>query len=171
MAKKPYLEIGQAVGTHGVRGELRVHPWCDSPSQWTVLRRVFTAADGTGMRACRARAHGTMVLLTLDGVSTVEQAAALRGTVLYAAREDWPLPPDRYLICDLLGSQVVHEETGEVFGPVVDVSHTGANDVYHVRFQGREVLIPAVPSIVRKVDVDAERIYILPIAGLFDDED
>ena len=171
MAKQQYLEIGQAVGTHGVRGELRVNPWCDAPSQWAVLRRVFTAADGTGERKCRARAHGNVVLLTLDGVATVEQAAALRGTVFYAAREDWPLPEGRYFICDLLGMQVVDEQSGEVYGTVCDVSHTGANDVYHIGYQGREVLIPAIPSVIKKVDLDADRITVHPMAGLFDDED
>ena len=150
----PYLEIGRAVGTHGVRGEVRVQPWGDSPAQWLPLRRVFTAADGSGAYKARARTHGNLVLLTLEG-----------------AREDLKLPAGTYFVQDLLGIQVRHADTGEVYGTIRAVSRTGANDVYHLAFRGREVLIPAIPDVVRKVDPQAGVLYILPMAGLFDDED
>ncbi|MBR7092552.1 MAG: 16S rRNA processing protein RimM [Clostridia bacterium] len=167
----PYLEIGRAVGTHGVRGEVRVQPWGDSPAQWLPLRRVFTAADGSGAYKARARTHGNLVLLTLEGVTTMQAAEALRGTVFFAAREDLKLPAGTYFVQDLLGIQVRHADTGEVYGTIRAVSRTGANDVYHLAFRGREVLIPAIPDVVRKVDPQAGVLYILPMAGLFDDED
>ena len=171
MPKAPYLEIGQAVSTHGVRGEIRVQPWCDSPAQWVSLRFVYTGANGEGKRRAAARIHGEMILLKLEDVDTVEQAAALRGTVFFAARDDLALPEGRYFIRDLLGLQVCDAQTGEAYGTVTEVSHTGANDVYHMQYQGREVLIPAIPSVVRDIDPDGGVLRITPIAGLLDDED
>ena len=77
----------------------------------------------------------------------------------------------RYFICDLIGCTVVDDDTGEVYGECTDVTHTGANDVYHLRTTaGKEVLIPAIPSVIRAVNVDENEIRIFAMLGLFDDE-
>ena len=170
MPKKRYLEAGEIVGTHGVRGEVRVYPECDSPQ---VLEGLKTLYFDEGARAVKikARAHKTIAIIKLDGVDTVEAAAALRGQMLYLDRKDLKLPRGRYFICDLIGLSVVDDDTGEVYGECTDVSHTGSNDVYHLRTaDGREVLIPAIPSVIRKVDIDGGVIRIFPMLGLFDDE-
>ena len=170
MPKKRYLEAGEIVGTHGVRGEVRVYPECDSPQVLEKLKKLYF--DG-GARAVKikARAHKTIALIKLEGVDTVEEAAALRGQMLYLDRNDLKLPKGTYFICDLIGLSVVDDDTDEVYGECTDVSHTGSNDVYHMRAtDGREILIPAIPSVVRKVDVDGGEIRIFPMLGLFDDE-
>ena len=171
MAKVMYLEAGEIVGTHGVRGEVRVQPWCDSPSQFCSMKTLFWDEQGSKSVKVRARVHKNIALVTLDGVTTVEQAQALRGKLLYARREDFRLPNDRYFVRDLLGLAVVDAESGETYGTLSDVSQTGANAVYHVQTATGEVLIPAVPLIVKEVDVDGGVIKITPIGGLFDDED
>ena len=78
MPQKPYLEAGQIVGTHGVRGEVRLQPWCDSPA---VLTPIKTLYFDEGKRAVKAacRPHKNLALVKLAGVDTVEAAAALRG--------------------------------------------------------------------------------------------
>ncbi len=171
MPRKTYLEVGEIVSTHGVRGELRVQPWCDSADQMKPLHTLYF--DDAGRRAVRAqcRPHGTVALVRLEGVDTVEQAQALRGAVLYAHRDDLKLPPGRYFIADLIGLRVVDQDTGEDYGALSDVSHTGANDVYHLRRpDGDEVLIPVIPDVIRQVDLDGGAVYITPLKGLFDDE-
>lgn len=170
MPKQRYLEAGEIVGTHGVRGEVRVRPECDSPE---VLAKLKTLYFDAGARAVRvhARAHKNIALVKLDGVDTVEAAAALRGQMLYLDRKDLKLERGRYFISDLIGLSIVDDDTGEVYGECTDVSHTGANDVYHMRtVAGEEVLIPAIPSVIRKVDIDGDEIRIFPMLGLFDDE-
>lgn len=171
MPKVMYLEAGQIVGTHGVRGEVRVQPWCDSPSQLASMKTLYWDEAGTQPVKVRARAHKTIALVTLDGVTTVEQAQALRGKMLYAHRDAFRLPKDRYFVRDLLGLRVIDAETDIVYGVVSDVSQTGANSVYHVETPNGEVLIPAVPLIIKEVDIDDGLIRITPIGGLFDDED
>ena len=170
MARETYLEAGQIVGTHGVRGEVRVQPWCDSPQ---VLAKIKTLYFDKGARPVKVqcRAHKNMALVKLDGVDTVQDAAALRGQVLYLHRKDVKLEKGRYFICDLIGLTVVDDDDGTVYGTCTDVSATGANDVYHLKTEeGKEVLIPAIPSVIRKVDVDGGEIRIFAMAGLFDDE-
>ena len=169
MPKRTYLEVGQVVGTHGVRGELRVQPWCDSADQMKSLRTLYWNEGETAVGAV-CRPHGTVALVKLDGVDTVEQAQALRGRVLFVHRDDLKLPPGRYFIDDLLGLRVTDANTGEDYGELCEVSHTGANDVYHLRRpSGEEVLIPVIEDVFRQVDIDGGVVRITPLKGLFDD--
>ena len=169
--KHVFLEAGEIVGTHGVRGEVRVRPECDSPEMFSTLRTVYLDADGNRAVRMKARPHKTVALAKLDGVDTVEAAAALRGTMLYLNRRDLKLEKGRYFICDLIGAQVVDCNTGDVYGECTDVTHTGSNDVYHLKTAaGKEVLIPAIPDVIREVDVERAIIRIFPMLGLFDDE-
>ncbi len=171
MPKKRYLEAGEIVGTHGVRGEVRVYPACDSPAVLAGLKKLYFD-EGARMVRIKARAHKALALIELEGVDTMEAAAALRGTTLYLDRNDLKLPRGTYFIADLIGLSVVDDDTGERYGECTDVSQTGSNDVYHMRTtDGREVLIPAIPSVIRRVDIDGGEIRIFPMLGLFDDED
>lgn len=170
MPKREYLEAGRIVSTHGVRGELRVQPWCDSAEQFCTLKTLYLQQGGTPLKA-HSRVHKRMALVKLEGVDTVEAAEALRDRIVYAHRKDWHLPKGRYFIQDLIGLPIVDAATGQCYGELVDVSETGANNVYHMRCaDGREILIPAIPDCVREVDVDGGVIRILPMKGLLDDE-
>ena len=170
MPKVMYLEAGEIVGTHGVRGEVRVQPWCDSPEQLSKMKTLYWDENGTKPVKVRARVHKNIALVTLEGVQSVEQAQALRGKILFAHRDDFRLPEDRYFVRDLQGLSVIDADSGETYGTLTDVSQTGANAVYHVQTANGEVLIPAVPLIIKEVDIDGGVIRITPIGGLFDDE-
>ena len=90
---------------------------------------------------------------------------------MYLNRKDVKLEKGRYFICDLIGLTVVDDDTGETYGTCCDVSSTGVNDVYHLQTaDGKEVLMPAIPDVIRKVDIDGGEIRIFAMAGLFDDE-
>ena len=172
MPKTTFLEAGEIVGTHGVRGEVRVRPECDSPELFATLRKVYLDKDGTRRVSMKARPHKNIALAKLDGVDTVEAAEALRGTMLYLHRHDLKLEQGQYFICDLIGAQVVDDNSDVVYGVCTDVTHTGSNDVYHMQTpDGKIVLIPAIPDVVRKVDIDRDTIRIFPMLGLFDNED
>ena len=169
MPKKRYLEAGQVVGTHGIRGELRVQPWCDSPEVLASLKTLYFDEGRTPLRV-KSRPHKNVTLVQLEGVDTVQDAAALRGRILYLDRGDLKLPEGRYFIQDLIGLSVVDADTGETYGTLSEVSPTGANDVYHVDRGDGEVLVPAIADVVVDTDLDAGVMRIRPIKGLFDDE-
>ena len=169
MPRKPFLEVGQIVGTHGVRGEVRVQSWCDSPEIFASLKTLYWDAAGTQPVRVKSRVHKNLALAKLEGVDTVQDASVLRGRILYLNRRDLDLG-DRYFIQDLVGLSVVDADSGTVYGELTDVSNTGANDIYHMRTpDGREILIPVIPDIIRRVDIDGGRIAICPMKGLFDD--
>ena len=171
---KRFLEIGQIVGTHGVRGEVRVNPWCDSPEFIKNFKRLYLDENGKEqieVRACRP--HGNVALLSLSGVTTVEQAAAMRGKVLYMRRADAHLPPGHFFISELIGCDVLDADDPALrYGTLSDVSKTGANDVWHVTNDaGQEFLLPAIPLVVIDTDVENNQVRIRPLKGIFDDAD
>lgn len=170
MPQKPYLEAGQIVGTHGVRGELRVQPWCDSPEQFATFKKLYWDSEGKQPVKVKSRPHKQMALLKLEGVDTVEAAAVLRNRMLYVSRKDIHLPKGHHLVQDLIGMTVVDADTGETYGTLTDVSQTGANAVYHMRTPKGEVLIPAIPEVVIAVDYRADAVRLRPMKGLLDDE-
>ncbi len=170
MPQKPFLEAGQITGTHGVRGELRVQPWCDSPAQFATFKTLYWDAAGTKKVKAKSRPHKQMALVKLEGIDTVEDAAALRGKMLYVSRRDISLAPGHYLVQDLIGLRVVDADTGEEYGRLTDVSQTGANAVYHMAAKQGEVLIPAIPEVIVAIDTKADILRLRPMKGLFDDE-
>lgn len=171
MARQLFLEAGEVVGTHGVRGELRVRPECDSPEVIARLRTLYLDKNGTQPVCAKSRVHKNIALVKLAGIDTVEEASLLRGKMLYLHRKDVPLEKGQYFICDLIGLSVVDDALGTVYGECTDVTSTGSNDVYHLKTpDAKEVLIPAIPDIIRAIDIDNGVIRITPMLGLFDDE-
>ncbi|MBQ5994400.1 MAG: 16S rRNA processing protein RimM [Clostridia bacterium] len=168
-----YLELGQIVGTHGVKGEMRLNPWCDSADFVKQFKTVYFDANGEkAVAVLKAREHGNVVLITLDGVDSMEKAQALRNTVLYIDRNDVKLSDNSWFIDDLIGCSVVEKENGRVYGKISAVDKYPANDVWTVRTpDGKDVLVPAVKSVVLSVDAENKTAYIKALRGLFDGEE
>lgn len=168
---KQYLEVGQIVGTHGVRGEVRVNPWCDSPDFLKKFKTLYYDSNGEkSVKIKSSRVHGNVVLMQLEEISTVEQASALKNKILFMNRKDTEIPDNTYFIQDLIDCQVIDADSGVVYGTLTDVSETGANDVWHITKDNKEYLIPAIPSVVIDTDVMTGIIKIRPLRGIFDDE-
>lgn len=171
---KEYLELGQIVGTHGVQGELRVNPWCDAPAFAKQFKTVYLDDAGLGSVAVRGcRPHGNVILMRLEGVNTLDEAAAMRNKVLYIRRADVTLPEGTWFISELLGCRVLDAaDPAKQYGTLTDVFGTGANDVWTVTdAAGREYLLPAIKDVVKKTDVANNVVYITPLKGIFDDAD
>ena len=94
----------------------------------------------------------------------------MRGKTVYADRNDVKLPAKRYFISDLIGLEVYDGENGQYYGRIQDVLMTGANNVYSIVNGDKEYLFPAVDHMIKSTDIDAGRIEILPIAGIFDED-
>ncbi len=168
--KKQFLEVGKIVGTHGVRGELRVNPWSDSPDFLTDFKELYFD-EGAEKIKVKCRPHKNIVLMTVSGVDTVEKAEQLRGKVLYINRDDVVLPEGRNFVQDLIGCRVLDADDKTVeYGEIADVFKTGANDVYTVKKNGREYLVPVIDSVVVEKNVDEGYVLVRPMKGLFDDE-
>ncbi len=171
---KAFLETGQITGTHGVRGEVRVHPWSDSPQFITKFKRLYLDDKGDDyIDIERARVHGNMVIMKIKGVEDIPNAERYRNKVLFMSRKDAKIGKDAVFVQDLIGCSVFDADNGELcYGEICDVSQTGANDVWHIKgADGSQTLIPAIPDVVIKVDVADNKVIIRPLKGLFSDED
>ncbi|MGN0450586.1 MAG: ribosome maturation factor RimM [Acutalibacteraceae bacterium] len=169
---KQYLETGKIVGTHGIRGMVRVQPWSDSGEFLTNFKRFYLSSKGdTELQVLKVQPHGGVVLIAIKGVDSVERAEALRGKTLYISRDDIALPEGRYFIDDLIGCEVFDADSDEKYGVISEVSQTGANDVWHIKSGGKEYLLPAIDEVIVSVSPEKERIEIRPMKGIFNDED
>ena len=166
---KQFLETGKITGTHGLKGEVRVQPWADSPEFLADFEELYLDNGNKKLEITSARVHKNMLIMKIRGVDTIEEADKLRNKVLYMNRDDVELEEGAYFIQDLIGLDVIDDDTGERLGRLDDVSETGANDVYHVKTDdGREVLIPVIPDVVREISPEQGFVRIFKMKGLFD---
>jgi 16S rRNA processing protein RimM len=161
--KLQFLEAGEIVTTHGVRGEVKILPWSDGPEFLLDFRRVRIA--GTEYAVDNCRIQKTCNLMKLRGVDTVEAAQLLRGKTVEVYRED--APADAIFVAELIGVSVVAD--GQTIGEIVDVLDYPGNKVYVV--QGEHTyMIPAVSAFVLSTDIDAGVMQVRIIEGMRTDE-
>lgn len=163
-----FLEAGRIVGTHGIKGELRVDPLVDSPEFFKKIQKLYFDKGLRDAGRISARIHKNLVLVCLEGIEDPTAADAIRGKLLYMDRQEIKLPKNRYFITDLVGLQVYDGKTGQYYGTVEDVFKTGANNVYRIVNGEYEYLFPAVDHMIAKTDLEAGRLEVLPISGIFD---
>ena len=169
---KKYLETGKIVGTHGIKGMVRVQAWCDSPDFLKQFKHIYTDSNGVNkLTVTSAGPHGNIVLMSFKGIDSIEKAETLRNKIIYIDRNDAKLPEGRYFIDDLIGCSVYDALSNEVLGELVEVSSTGANDVWHIKKNGKEYLVPAINEVIVSVNIEEETLVIKPLKGIFDDED
>lgn len=164
----PYPECGKIINTHGCRGGVKIEPWCDSPAVFTALPCVYIREAGElrPLKLRRAAVLGArFVLAELEGVDTMEAADALRGTVLYAAREDLNIKKGVSLVAELIGLPVF-DTAGNRLGTLTEVIHPANTDIYVIQTEKGEAMVPVVPAFVREVDVE-KGIILSPIEGMF----
>lgn len=168
--KKEYLEIGKIVNIHGLRGDVKVMPWCDDPELLCEFDRLFIDRDKKEIGVEDARVFKNTVIMRFAGCSTAEDAEKLRNKILYMHRDDLELEEGVYFIQDLIGLSVVDADSGMVYGTLKDVSQTGANDVYEVfdEENKKTYWIPAIPDVVIETDIDGGVMKIRPLEGLLD---
>lgn len=167
--EQQYLEIGKIVAIHALKGEMRVQPWCDSPDFMRRFKRMYL--NGVEYKVQSARPNKNMVILKLAGIDTPELAQKQVNKVLSVDRADIKLKKGVYFVADLIGLQVIDaDDESIVYGELTDVSQTGANDVYHIRFaDGKERYVPAIPQVVIETNLERKQMRIRPLDGLFDD--
>ncbi|MFI3141827.1 MAG: ribosome maturation factor RimM [Clostridia bacterium] len=169
-----FLEIGQIVSTHGIKGEIRLQPWCDGGEFVKGFTTLYLDKQGEKpMKVTLCRPHGNIVIMKLEGIESVEDAMKYKGKTLYMKRSDADLDEGQYFVQELIGCEVFDaDEATKMYGKITDVSQTGANDVWHILGDdGKEYLIPSIPPVVIDVDVVAEKVMIRPLRGIFEDED
>lgn len=162
--KSQFLEAGEIVNTHGIRGEIKIMPWADSPEFLCQFKTLYM--DGKPVKVLSSRPHKTMVLALLEGITSVEEAMKLKGKVLSIDRSDVTLPEGRHFLADLMGLTVLDAATGEELGKVEDILTPPAHNVYVVRGKGKEYMIPAVDAFLAETNVESGYIKVNLIEGM-----
>ncbi len=170
--KKKYLLCGKIVGAHGVKGEIKLFPYCDSPAFLSNIKKFyFSENENDVINAASVRAHQNITLIKFEGINDMDAAIALRDKKLYINREDCRLSDGQFFIEELIGCEVFDKRTGKKLGRLCDISSNKANDVWHIKANGKKYLVPYIPPINATVDIENNRIDIIPLDGIFENED
>ncbi len=168
-----YLQVGKIVNTHGVKGEVKLIPLTDDPRRFDELEWVYIERDG------RLKKHTILdlkyikgsVMIKFSDIESMSEAEQYKDCFVLVDRENAvKLPEGSFFICDIIGCSVF-DENGSLLGKLTDVLQTGSNDVYVVRDDsGKEILLPALKSVVSKISTDQQRIDVIIPKGLLEDE-
>ncbi len=167
--KKQYLECGKIINTHGVGGGVKIESFCDSPKVLASLKKVYMEKNNTfvSFKVMRASVFKQFVIAELEGITDIDMAIPLKGTVLYADRSDFHLEPGAYFIADLIGLPIIDVDNGTEYGILREVINRGASDIYVIDTPTGERMMPVVDEFVKSVDPE-KGILVSPIEGMFD---
>ena len=161
--KLQYIEAGEIVTTHGVRGEVKVLCWLDDPQMLCEFDRC--RIDGREYTMDQVRVQKTCNLVKLQGIDTMEDAQAMRGKTVELYRED--IDDEVIFAAELIGMEVYAED--RMIGKIRDVLDYPGNSVYVVKGE-HEYMIPAVKAFILSTDVDGNRMEVRLIEGMRSDE-
>ncbi len=163
------LEVGKIVNTHGLRGEVKVVAWTDSPEVFEDLEEVYAERRGekTKLTLRGIKYQKNNIIAKFSEIDSIEDAEKYKNAVLFAKREALgELPEGVYYIKDLIGLKAVSDE-GETLGYVKDVFSTGSNDVYVVERTGkRDLLLPVIDEVILNVDIPGGTVAVHMLEGL-----
>ena len=159
--KNDLIAVARITTPHGVRGEVKLQPLTDFPHRFAETESLLLA-DGTRLILESARLQRDTVLAKFKGMDTPEAWIPYRRQELFITEDAlMPLPDGQYYIHQIIGLEVV-DESGAVQGTVGDVLQTGSNDVYVVKTSdGKEILLPAIDTVVKRIDVPAGRMVVV----------
>lgn len=159
--------IGKIVNTHGIKGEVKVYPYTDDIDNLSKIKEVYfdeKLNNKHKVKSCKIQKN--MLIMKLESINIVEEAAKLKDTNLYIVKEDISDIEDTYYVEDLVGMDVI-DEKDTVIGTITYVFNTGANDVYEIKtLDNKDIYIPAIKDVVKKVDVKNKKMYIEMMEGL-----
>jgi 16S rRNA processing protein RimM len=161
-----FLAVGRVIRPHGVRGELLLEALTDFPDHLREVEVVYLGDAAEPHPLAGARRHRQQLIIRLGDCADRDCAERFRGQLVQIqAAAAAPLPPGHYYHHQLLGLAVV-TEAGEALGELVEILETGANDVYVVRGPAGDILLPAIRSVVRAIDLDARQVTVHLLEGL-----
>lgn len=155
-----FITIGEIVNTHGINGELKILPMTDDLKRFRKLKKVYIDNEEKTVVWCKLLSD--KAILKIEGIDTMNDAIKYKTKFIKVTREDAvKLPEGRYYEADIIDC-TVEDENGVYLGKINEIIHTGSNDVYWIKGE-KELLIPALKSIVTKMDVENGKVIIRPL--------
>lgn len=165
------IPIGKVSSTHGIRGLLKFYSYSGNIESLQSAEAVLLKSKNGMLSEFTLKgvsAHAGGFIIGLDGFNDIDHVQPLVGSELFLKRSQLPEPAeDEYYWRDLIGLTVLTDQ-GVVLGPIADIFETGSSDIYVVRGDNKEYLIPAIADVVSVVDIPGKRMIITPLDGLLD---
>lgn len=168
-----FLIIGRVRKPHGVRGELKVSILTDTPERFSWLERAFLSKKELDENAIeleveKVRFAGSDALVKFKGYDSPETAGRFRQYwVQVPLEEAVPLEEGEYYAYQLVGIRVVSDD-GQEIGILEGVLETGANDVFVIKTDGKDVLLPDIDEVVQEIDLEGGKMVVKVLPGLLD---
>lgn len=160
-----YIDFGKITNVHGIKGEMKIYPYTNDIENILKIKKIYI--DNVEYIVSNLRFHKNMFIAKLKGIDTIEQAENYREHIVQRKiQNNEELGKDTYFVKDLIGLKVFLEND-ELYGKIKDVFETGANDVYVIEtLDEKEVLIPAIRSVVKNIDIPNSKMIIHLMEGL-----
>ena len=168
-----WIPVGKVTKTHGLKGELKLYP--SMGDEWIAdTRQIRLSRDNPAQNFAEChiqsiRGKDIPLIIKFKKIDCVEAAEGLVGQTLYVLRDQLPdLPEDEYYWFQIEGLRV-YDEDEHYYGNIVEIIRTGSNDVYVVRDDEKELLLPMIDSVVKTIDLEAGKLIFHPVGGLLED--
>ncbi|NOY57565.1 MAG: 16S rRNA processing protein RimM [Calditrichaeota bacterium] len=166
-----FIVIGRIARAHGVHGALKVEPLTDDPERFKLLEKVGLSFDNetrTFFNIKEVRIGNKSIILSLEGIQDRNEAEKWRRAYLeISVDQRMPLPEGQHYYFEIL-DLLVKTTTGDMLGKIVDIITNPANDVYVVKSGEKEILIPAIPDVIKNIDTESGVVTIHLLDGLLD---
>lgn len=169
MTNDRYIECGKIVNTHGCRGGLKAESWCNSEEDLAALKKLYIKNGDTYTehKVTKASVFKQFVILEFADLNDMDAAMLLKNKILYAAKEDFQLEDGEFFLADMIGLDVIDVDTNLVYGKLCEIINRGASDIYVVKTEQGERMIPAVDEFIISIDIE-KGIFVRPIEGMLD---
>ena len=164
-----FLEIGKIVNTHGIRGDIKIEPWCDSFAVFSALDILYIRAENEycPFTLAKAEPYKKFALVHFRGIDDADSADKLKNKIVYVHRQQLSIGEDRVLIADIIGLPVIDASNGEEYGVLTDVLDGAAQQLYVVqRPDGSVSYMPAIREFIDHIEL-GKQILVTPPEGLF----
>lgn len=165
------IPVAKVIGPHGVKGALKVFSYSGNLESLRAVRTVLLRSSVGELKEYQIKSitpQPTKLILFLKGIEEIDQVLPHVGNEICLKRSQLPEPEeDEYYWCDLIGLEVVTVENVPI-GNIIDIFETGSNDVYVVRGEKGEFLIPAIGDVINSIDLQEGKMIVTPLAGLLD---
>ena len=162
-----WIPVGRVTRTHGLKGELKFFP--TNQEDLAVQNDQKILLGEATFKIKSVRGAKSPFIIKFEGVDSIEAAQSLAGQEVLVAREDFEsLPEGEYYRFEIEGLKVF-DDTGKYYGVIKDIIETGSNDVYVVRENDKEWLVPMIDSVVQSIDLEQGKLIFHCVEGLFED--
>lgn len=163
-----YIAIGKIINTHGIKGDLKIYPYTDNIKRFSDLSDLYIGQEKLQVSVGNIKYHKDFVLMKLKEYDNINDVLIFKEKLIYIDEsEKVELEMDNYFIHDLIGCKVYDKE-GKLIGVIDDVLQNSSNDVYIIKDNEKEYMIPAVKEFIKSVDVSEKSIIVEPIEGMIE---